>query len=113
MIGLGRSTVSTIVGDVTEAIVTCMWKKCVTAHMPVGEQDFKNKILDMEEFWLFPFTWAAVDDCHIPIKCPPGGAESMKRVPQFQELLFSRSNGNCGRKIQVLVGKLWFPGKFA
>ena len=41
MIGLGRSTVSTVVGEVTEAIVTCMWKECITAHMPVTEEDFK------------------------------------------------------------------------
>ena len=29
MCGLGRSTVSTIVGEVCEAIVSCMWKECV------------------------------------------------------------------------------------
>ena len=57
MAGLGRSTVSTIVGEVTEVIVTCIWKECITAHMPVTQEDFKNKILDMEELWQFPFSW--------------------------------------------------------
>ena len=31
MVGLGQSSVSTIVNEVNEAIVTCMWKECVTA----------------------------------------------------------------------------------
>ena len=33
MVGLGQSTVSTIVGEVNEAIVNCMWKECVSAHI--------------------------------------------------------------------------------
>lgn len=77
MCGLGRLTVSTIAGEVCEAIVSCMWKECVTAYMPVTE-DLKNKMLDMEELWQFPFSWSAIDGCHIPIKCPPGGAEACK-----------------------------------
>ena len=35
MAGLGQSTVSTIVGEVNEAIVNSMWKESVSAHMPV------------------------------------------------------------------------------
>ena len=49
MVGLGRSTVSTILDEVVEVIVTCMWKECISSHMPVTEDDFKNKILDMKE----------------------------------------------------------------
>ena len=42
-----------------------------------------KKILDMEEFWQFPCCWAAVDHCHIPIKCPPGGQEASKEYHNF------------------------------
>ena len=38
----------------------------------------------MDELWQFPFTWAAVDDCHIPIKCPPGGNEACKEFHNFK-----------------------------
>ena len=74
VVGLGRSTVATIVNDVSEAIVSCLWKECVVSLMPNTEQEFKDKIMDMEELWKFPYRWAAVDSCHIAIKCPPGGS---------------------------------------
>ena len=52
--------------------------------MPVTIEDFQEKILDMEELWQFPFSWAAVDGCHIPIKRPPGGQESCKEYHNFK-----------------------------
>ena len=53
--------------------------------MPVTEEEFQNKILDMEELWQFPLTWG-VDGCHIPIKCPPGGQELCKEYHNFKNL---------------------------
>ena len=38
----------------------------------------------MEEAWQFPCCWSAVDGCHIPIKCPPGGLESCKEYHNFK-----------------------------
>ena len=38
----------------------------------------------MEELWQFPCSWAAVDGCHIPIKCPPGGQSSRKEYHNFK-----------------------------
>jgi len=70
MVGLAPCTVSTIVHEVNETIVSCLWECCITIHMPKTEEDFKKKMLDMEELWQFPFSWCAVDGCHIPIKCP-------------------------------------------
>ncbi|CAB4021662.1 Hypothetical predicted protein [Paramuricea clavata] len=52
--------------------------------MPHSEQEFKNKIIDMEEMWQFPCRWATLDGCHIPIKCPPGGPESSKEYHNFK-----------------------------
>ena len=37
-------------------------------------EDFKNKILDMNELWQFSFCWSAIDGCNIPISCPPAAA---------------------------------------
>ena len=39
---------------------------------------------EMNDRWQFPFCWAAIDDSHIPIKCPPGGAASCKEYHNFK-----------------------------
>ena len=39
----------------------------------------------MEDLWQFPFNWAAVVDCHIPIKCPPGGNSTRKEYHNFKK----------------------------
>ena len=49
MTGLGVSTVCTIVNDVTKAGVENRWEECVTKHMPKSEEEFKKKMMDMEE----------------------------------------------------------------
>ena len=65
-------------------MVKHLWKESVDKFMPHSEQEFKNKIIDMEEMWQFPCCWAALDGCHIPIKCPPGGQESSKEYHNFK-----------------------------
>ena len=52
--------------------------------MPKTDNEFRDKILDMEELWQFPFSWAAVDGCDIPMKCPPGGANAKKEYHNFK-----------------------------
>ena len=84
MTGLGVSTVCTIVNEVAVAIVNNMWEQSVNRYMPKCEEDFKSKILDMEELWQFPFCWSAIDGCHIPIRCPSGGAEARKEYHNFK-----------------------------
>ena len=56
MAGLAPCTVSTIVSDVNEAIVECLWNECISAHMPKTDNEFKEKMLDREECWQFPFS---------------------------------------------------------
>lgn len=66
MTGLGVSTVCTICSEVTRAIVENLWVDCMSKHMPKTEEDFRKKVLDMEEIWQFAYCWAAIDGCHIP-----------------------------------------------
>ena len=68
MTGLGVSTVCGIVSDVTKAIINNLWDEQVSQHFPRNEQEFRDKILDMEEVWQFPCSWAAIDGCRIPLK---------------------------------------------
>ena len=78
MSGHGVSSVCTIVREVSQALVDCMWSESISHHMPKAEEDFKTKIVDMEELWQFPCCWAAIDGCHIPMRCTRGGFEACK-----------------------------------
>ena len=77
MVGRRVLTVSSIVEEVSQVPVNHLWNDCVSVHMPDSAEAFKDKILDIEEFWQFPCCWAAVVGCNIPIKCPPGGLVQM------------------------------------
>ena len=44
----------------------------------------RKKIVDMEELWQLPCTWAALDGCNIPMKCPPGGLSAYKDYHHFK-----------------------------
>ena len=73
MTGLGNSTVCGIVSEVTKAIVNNLWSYKVTQHFPRNKEEFREKILDLEELRQFPCSWAVTDGCHIPLKCPVDG----------------------------------------
>ncbi|CAH3151961.1 unnamed protein product [Porites lobata] len=60
--GIGERTVGYIVNEVTTAIVECLWEDTVKKHMPKSEDEFRSKILDMEEAWQFPCCWSAIPD---------------------------------------------------
>ena len=57
MTGLGTSTVCGIVSDVTKAIINNLWNEQVDQHFPKDKQQFREKILDMEEMWQFSCSW--------------------------------------------------------
>ena len=52
--------------------------------MPQTEEEFKEEILDVEEFWQFPSCWTAIDGCPIVMKCPPGGLQACKVYHNFK-----------------------------
>ncbi|CAH3185795.1 unnamed protein product [Porites lobata] len=62
MAGIGERTVGYIVNEVTTAIVECLREDTVKKHMPKSEDEFRSKILDMEEAWQFPCCWSAIPD---------------------------------------------------
>ena len=78
MAGVGVSTVCNIVQEVCQLLVDHLWSESVSSFMPKTQVEFKKKMLDKEEYWQFPCCWAAIDGCHIPMKCPPGGQEACK-----------------------------------
>ena len=71
--GLGVSTVCDIVIEVCNAIVKNLWNSAVHSKFPVSEEQFKECMEAMDQEWQFPVAFAAIDKCHLPIKCPSGG----------------------------------------
>ena len=110
MTGLGVSTVCTIANEVAVAIVNNMWEQSVNCHMPKSEEDFKTKILDMDELWQFPFSWSAIDGCHIPIRCPAGGAETRKEYHNFKNFYSVVAMALVNAHDHFIWGTCGFPG---
>lgn len=67
-------------------------------------------MLDMDEFWQFPFSWAAVDGCHIPIKCPPGGLEACREYHNFKNFYSIVLMGLVDAKYRFIWASCGFPG---
>ena len=110
MVGRGVSTVSSIVEEVSQVLVNHLWNDCVSVHLPDSTEAFKEKILDMEELWQFPCCWAAIDGCHIPIKCPPGGLESCKEFHNFKNFYSIVLMAMVVSKYRFIWGSCGFPG---
>mgnify|MGYP000025959939 FL=1 len=110
MVGRGVSTVSSIVEEVSQVLVNHLWNDCVSIHFPDSTEAFKEKILDMEELWQFPCCWAAIDGCHIPIKCPPGGLESCKEFHNFKNFYSIILMAMVDSKNRFVWGSCGFPG---
>ena len=66
------------------AILENLWTDAVDRHFPNSVDDFHNKLQEMECEWQFRYAFATIDGLHCPIKCPAGGAESMKQYYDFK-----------------------------
>ena len=110
LVGRGVSTVSSIVEEVSQVLVNHLWNDCVSIHLPHSTEAFKEKILDMEELWQFPCCWAAIDGCHIPIKCPPGGLESCKEFHNFKNFYSIVLMAMVDSKYRFVWGSCGFLG---
>ena len=65
---------------------------------------------DMEEFWQFPCCWAAIDGCHIPLKCPPGGLEACKEYHNFKNFYSIVLMGMVDSHYRFVWGSCGYPG---
>lgn len=110
MSGLGTATIQGIVNKVCEAIVENLWSSSVSVHFPTSEEQVTEKIVDMEERWQFPCCWAALDGCHIPIKCPAGGGEAAKEYHNFKNFYSIVLMGLIDAKYRFVWASAGFPG---
>ena len=79
MVALAESTVCQIVVEVSKATVEELWSEAVDHRFPKSDEDFIEKLLDMDAEWQFPYAFSGIDGSHLPIKCPNGGQEAMKQ----------------------------------
>ena len=110
MVGLGVSTAHAIVTEVCQAMVENLWQECVMEHMAQSEKEFEEKMQDMNNIWQFPFCWAAIDGCHIPIKCPPGGAEASKEYHNFKNFYSIVLMAMVDSRYRFIWGSCGCPG---
>lgn len=110
MTGLGVSTICCIASEVANAIVETLWESEVTTYMPKSEIEFYQKISEMEQMWQFPCCWGAIDGCHIPIKCPPGGPKSCKEYHNFKNFYSIVVMAMVDAKYRFTWGSCGFPG---
>ena len=103
-------TISAIVREVAASIVENLWDISVAHHFPVGETQFTDKILDMEELWQFLHCWSAIDGCHIPIKCPAGGLQACKEYHNFKNFYSIVLMGMIDAIYRFIWASCGFPG---
>ena len=56
--------------EVCTTIIKELWLETVEIHFPKTNDEFKEKLQDMDTEWQFSCAFAAIDGSHLPIKCP-------------------------------------------
>lgn len=64
----------------------------------------------MEQLWQFPYAWGAIDGCHLPLKCPAGGAESRKEYHNFKNFYSIVLVAIVHAKYRFIWASCGFPG---
>ena len=76
MVGLAESTVCQIAVEVSKTIVD--------RHFLKSDEDFKEKLLEMDAEGQLPDGVSGIGCNHLPIKCPNSGQEVMKQYYNFK-----------------------------
>ena len=108
--GLGTSTVCEIIVEVSSAIVSTLWQSSVAKLFPSNLLELEESMTSFEELWQFPCCFAAVDGCHLPIKCPIGGLESAKEYYNFKNFYSIVIMAMVDAKKRFIWASSGFPG---
>ena len=110
LVGLGKTTVCLIVKEVCEALVSCMWHEYVSSKMATDLNSLREVMESFDQEWQFQCCFRAVDGCHIPIKCPNGGAESAKEYHNFKNFYSIIIMAIANAKHQFTWASSGYPG---
>ena len=108
--GLGTSTVCEIVIEVSQALVEHFWEDEVASHFPQNTDELKRKMEEMDKEWQFTYAFAAIDGCHISIKCPAGGSESAKEYHNFKNFYSIVMMAMVDAKYRIIWASAGFAG---
>ena len=106
--GHGIATVRNITQEVSNLIVSNLWKKIVV--FPKSEKEFLNSINVMENLWQFPTAFGGIDGCHIPLKCPHGSNEARKEYYNFKKFYSVVMMRIVGADYRFLWASAGLPG---
>ncbi|XP_066930476.1 uncharacterized protein [Clytia hemisphaerica] len=110
MVGHGEATVCVIINEVCDAIVTALWEDSVMRFFPKSPQNFEDAMIAMDTEWQFQYAFCAIDGSHIPIKCPPGGAEAMKEYYNFKGFYSTVLMALVDAKYRFIWASIGAPG---
>ena len=60
--------------------------------------------------WQFPYAWGAINGCHLPLKCPAGGAEQQKEYHNFKNFYLIVLMAIVDAKYRFIWVCCGFPG---
>ena len=108
MTGRAVSTIRTICNEVAGLIITYLWDKHV--RFPQTSEELKRAVNHMERMWQCTCAFAAVGGTHIPIKCPPGGAEAAKEYFNYKNFYSIILMGVVDARCRFLWANCGSPG---
>lgn len=108
--GLGEATICLIVIEVCQVMVHTFWMEEVSNLFPENQEELNRAMELMDEEWQFPCAYAAIDGCHIPIRCPPGGAEAAKEFHNFKNFYSVILMAIVDAKYRIIWGSCGYPG---
>ena len=106
--GHGIATVRNITQEVSNLIVSNLWKKIVV--FPKSEKEFLNSINATENLWQYPTAFGGIDGCHIPLKCPHGSNEARKEYYNFNNFYSVVMMRIVGADYRFLWASAGLPG---
>ena len=99
-----------VVREGARAISENLWSKYVDGNFPTNSNLLHQKIREMEQEWQLPYAYAAIDGCHIPLKCPPGGLEACKEFHNFKNFYSIILMAMVNAKYRLIWASSGWPG---
>ena len=96
--------------EVCKAIIKELWSEVVDRHFPKSDENFKEKLLDMDAEGQFPYAFSGIDGSHLPIKSPNGGQEAMKQYYNFKNFYLVVLLALVDAKHRFIWASLGVPG---
>jgi len=108
--GMSPSGIVQASDEIWGLIIDRMWKEEVDSLYPKSHEAFMAAAADMDKEWQFPGAFACLDGSHIPIKVPPGGAESRKEYYNFKGWYSVILVAMCDARKRIIWAVTGMPG---